>query len=91
MNCMSCGGKNISASHHGIFSIFVPLPTKSSIVPKLNMESTADGIRTRPLHLDHCRSNVKPKMIEKNLAIREHTRKSRSVWAADCIHKGPQS
>jgi hypothetical protein len=58
----------------------------------VNLGILGRGIRHQAitLHLDHSRGYVKPEMIEKNLAIREHTRKSRSTWTADGIHKRPQ-
>ena len=58
----------------------------------VNLGILGRGIRHQAvtLHLDHSRGYVKPEMIEKNLAIREHTRKSRSTWTANGIHKRPQ-
>jgi glycosyltransferase involved in cell wall biosynthesis len=41
------------------------------------------------LHLDHKRGYVTPEMIQKNLAIREQVRISRSVWCPDGILKSP--
>ena len=42
------------------------------------------------LHLDHERGYVSPKMIQKNLAIRQQVRMSRSTWCPDGIQKRSQ-